>query len=324
MIAAALVPILWAQAAAPAAPSAPEAAALPIDLRWDAPAGCPEVAAVRAAIARGLPAAPAGVAPSVATSIAPSIATSIAPMTASIVLRALDADHWQASLELRGPDWTATRALKGASCAAVADAASLVIGLALTSELAARPVVVAPAPGPPRPPAPALSTPLLGLSLAGESGALPEATMGGAIALGWRWTHARAELRGSLFASRAGSVATLPDAGGRLSLASLAARACALWGATLSAGPCVGAGVDRLHGQGTGPIAAAEATSLAPFVAPGLRGEWRLSRPVAAFLDVEGAIPLVRARFSVENVGLVHQAAPVSLRGAAGLELRFR
>jgi hypothetical protein len=322
MIAAALVPILWAQAAAPAVPSAPEAAPLPIDLRWDAPAGagCPEVAAVRAAIARGLPVASADIAPG----IAPKIAPKIAPMTASVVVRPLDDDHWRASLELRGADWTATRALKGASCAAVADAASLVIGLALTSELAARPVVVAPAPAPPPPVAPGLSMPLVGLSLAGESGALPSATMGGALALGWRWTRARAELRASLFAPRTASVAAFPDAGGRLSLASLSLRDCVLWGRTFSGGPCGAFGVDRIGGTGTGPVMTATVTSYAPFFAAGLRGEWRLSRPVAAFLDLEAAIPLVRARFSVENLGLVHQAAPVSLRGAAGLELRFR
>jgi hypothetical protein len=71
-------------------------------------------------------------------------------------------------------------------------------------------------------------------------------------------------------------------------------------------------------------VATVEATSDAPFVGAALRGEGRLGRWVAAFATVEAAIPLVRARFSVENLGLVHQASAVSLRGAAGLELRFR
>jgi hypothetical protein len=309
MIAAALATILWAQmAASPAPPAAARAPVpLPIDLRWDAPAGCPELATVRAGIARGLPDVPTG----------------IAPMLVAVVVRALDADHWQAALELRGADWTATRTLKGASCAAVADAAGLVIGLALTSELGAQPVVVAPPP-PPAPEAPTLSTPLVALAFVSDDGALPAATSGGALALGWRFTRSRAELRASLFSSRTGSVAAFPDTGGRLSLASLAARACGLGGWTLSLGPCAGAGVDRLHGTGTGPITTADATSYAPFLSLGFQGEWRMSRWVAATLAVDGAIPLVRARFSVENVGLVHEAAPVSLRGAAGLEVRFR
>jgi hypothetical protein len=308
MIAAALAAILWAQPA-PAAP-VPDAAApipLPIDLRWDAPAGCPELVDVRANIARGLPAVPTGV----------------APMIVSVVVRAGDAEHWQASLDLRGVDWTATRTLKGASCAAVADAAGLVIGLALTNELAARPVVVA-APPPPPAPAPSLSTPLVALGVAGDAGALPSATVGGALALGWRWTHARAELRGSLFASRGGDVAAFPDTGGGLSLASFAGRGCALWGWAVSVGPCAVAGVDRLHGTGSGPIMTAAVTSLAPFGGLGLQAEGRLSRWVAVFASAEADFPLVRARFSVENLGQVHQPAAVSFRGAAGLELRFR
>jgi hypothetical protein len=306
MIAAALATMLWAQAAAPAL-AAGAALPLPIDLRWDAPAGCPDAAAIRAGITRGLPEAP----------------RSTEPMLASVVVRALDDEHWQASLELRGADWTAARTLKGASCAAVADAAGLVIGLALTSELASGPVVVAP---PPPPPAPTrgLSTPVVSLALAGEGGTLPAATVGGGLALGWRWTRARVELRASLFEPRSGTVAAFPDTGGRLSLASLSARDCALWGGTLSGGPCVAVGVDRIVGTGTGPITTASVTSYAPVLAAALRGEWRLARQVAAFLEFEEAIPLVRARFSVENVGLVHQAAAVSLRGAAGLELRFR
>jgi hypothetical protein len=313
-LAAALATILWAQAlppaeAAPPAPlqAAPEAAphapmTLPIDLRWDAPAGCPALATVRAAIARSLPAVTGG----------------IAPMQISIAVRALDGEHWQAALDLRGLDWTATRTLKGASCAAVADAAGLVIGLALTSELAAQVVVVGP------PPLPLPSTPVVALALAGDAGALPAATLGGALALGWRSARARAELRADLFEARSGTVADHPDTGGRLSLASFAARGCALWGRAASLGPCAVAGVDRLHGVGFGPVTTGEATNLAPFLGLGAQGEWRLSRWVATFLSVEAAIPLVRARFSVENVGLVHEAAAVSFRGAAGLELRFR
>ena len=311
--AAALVSLLWTQVVAPPAPpvvASPAASAppLPIELRWDAPPDCPSLATLRVVIARGLPSAPAG------------MAANYANMYAGVVVTALDADHWLAALDLRGPDWTATRALKGATCAAVTDAAALVIGLALTSELEAREVLATP---PPRPP-PAPSTPFAALAVAADAGTLPTATPGGALSLGWRFTHARVELQGSLFESRAATTASRPDTGGRLSLVSLAARGCALWGRAVSFGPCVGAGVDRLHGAGTGPIAAGAATSFAPFAAGGLQGAWRLSRWVGPFLTVEAAIPLVRARFSVENVGLVHQPADVSFRGAAGLEIRFR
>ena len=65
-------------------------------------------------------------------------------------------------------------------------------------------------------------------------------------------------------------------------------------------------------------------TSLAPFLGAGLQAEGRLSRWVAVFASVEADFPLVRARFSVENLGQVYQPAAVSFRGAAGFELRFR
>jgi hypothetical protein len=299
-VVAALVTLLWAQASLPAA-----ASTLPIAIHWHAPAGCPEVEAVRAGIARGLP----------------PVEGAITPMTADVEVHAADAEHWQAELALRGADWTATRTLKGTSCAAVADAVGLVIGLALTNELATREAV---APPPPPPPPPPLSTPALGVALVGEAGTLPSATWGGALALGWRFAHARADLVGALYDSRAITSTAFPDTGARLSLASLSARGCALWGGALSAGPCVSAGADRIHGDGTGRIFVGGATSWAPFLGAALRGEWRLSRRIAAFVDAGAAIPLVRARFSVENAGLLHQAAAVSWRGGAGIELRFR
>jgi hypothetical protein len=206
----------------------------------------------------------------------------------------------------------------------VADAAGLVIGLALATELAERPVVVAPTPPPPPPPT-FRSTPALGLAVTGDAGALPSATAGGALSLGWRWERARLDLRGSLLASRRGTIAAHDDTGATLSLASFALRGCRLWGGgALSGGPCLGAGVDRLHGTGFGPITPGEGTNYAPFGAGGLQGEGRLSRWVVAFLAVDAAIPLVRAQFSVKDIGLVHEASAVSLRAAAGLELRFR
>jgi hypothetical protein len=313
-VAAALLGMLLAAEAGGAPPTPPPAAPAeaplvplaPVDLRWEAPGGCPDADVVRASIARGVPETPAG----------------FARVQANIVVTALDAEHWRAALELRGADWTATRTLKGPTCDAVADAAGLVIVLALTTELGERPVVVA-APPPPPPPEP-LPTPTLGLAAAGDAGTLPDATAGGTLSLGWRAAHLRLDLRGSLLASQSGTIAGRADTGATLSLASVGLRGCWLWGRTLSLGPCVGAGVDRLRGAGFGPITPGEGTNFAPLLGAGLQGEGRMSRWVAAFVAVDAAIPLVRAQFSVKDIGLVHEAAAVSLRVAAGLELRFR
>jgi hypothetical protein len=299
--------VLVAQAGEAAAPPPPPPAP-PVELRWDAPAGCPDADAVRAAIARGVPAAPPA---------------GLASLQADVAVTAQDADHWRASLQLRGLDWTATRSLKGPTCEAVADAAGLVIVMALATELGERPVVVA-APAPPPPPPPRTSTPALGFAGATDSGTLPGATAGGALSLGWRWDRARLDLRAALFASQSGTIPDHADTGARMSLASVGLRGCRLWGGAVALGPCVGAGVDRVHGSGFGPITAGEGTNLAPFVTGGLQAEGQMSRRVVAFLAADAAIPLVRAQFSVKDIGLVHEAAVVSLRVAAGLELRFR
>lgn len=301
MLGAAPFVMLWL-AVAPPAPS-------PVDLRWDAPAGCPGADAVRAGIARGLPPA----------------AASAARVDADVAVTAIDAEHWRAELRLRGADWTATRTLKGPTCAAVADAATLVIDLAVATELGEREVVVAPPPPPPPPPpAPPRPTPTLGVAVASDAGALPSATAGGAVLLGWRSPRFRLDLRGSWLAAQSGTVAGRADTGATVSLGSAMLRGCRMWGDAASLGPCVGAGLDRLHGTGFGPIVPSEGTNYAPFGDIGLQGEARISRWVAAFLSVDGAIPLVRARFSVKDIGQVHEPAAISLRVAAGLELRFR
>jgi hypothetical protein len=294
----------------PPEPAAPLAAPFPVELSWDAPAGCPDAEGVRGAIARGLPPTDGG----------------LARVQAHVSVTPLDAEHWRAALELRGADWTATRTLKGPSCAGVADAAALVIVMALANERQAREVVVEAAPPPPPPPVEPLSpsSPLVGVGAAVDTSTLPAATPGLAVAVGWRWTRARVDLRGAFFRQQEGRIEDQPTTGANLSLISASARGCYVRGDVISVGPCVAAGFDRLTGRGFGPIASAEDSNIAPFFSGGLIGEWRLSRWVVPFVSAEAAIPLVRARFSVEDVGLVHQAAAVSFRGAAGLELRFR
>lgn len=310
MAAAAILTAFLAAQAVVIPPAAPAVAPFPVELSWDAPAGCPDADSVRAGIARGLP----------------STAEGLARVRALVTVSQLDPEHWRAALELRGADWTATRTLKGPSCAAVADAATLVIVMALANELQAREVVVeAPPPPPPpvEPPRPP-SSPALTIGGAVDTSTLPAATPGVAVALGWRWERARLDLRGAFFGEQSGRVADQRLTGAAFSLLTASLRGCYVRGGVVSVGPCVAAGLDRLVGRGFGPIAAVEDSNIAPFFAGGLIAEWRLSRWVVPFLSVEAAIPLVRARFSVENVGLVHQAAAVSFRGAAGLELRFQ
>jgi len=300
--------VLWARAGAAAAP---DVLALPVELRWDAPSGCPDAASVRAAVARGVPAPPPGV--------------EIAPVAAEVVVTA-PGGRWRAAVALRGLDWSATRLLKGPTCVAVADAAALIIDLALATELQTREAAGAPTPPPPptRPRLPSRATPVLGLGATGDVGTLPAAGGGAVAVLGWRSARMRVDVRGSWFASRAGTVPGEPDVGARVGLWSASLRACRLGGATLVAGVCADAGLDHLDGTAFGAITPTPKTGFAPFLGAGLQGEWRLSRWVVPFVSVEAAIPLVRTQISIQDVGPVHRAAAVSFRGAAGIEVPFR
>jgi hypothetical protein len=153
---------------------------------------------------------------------------------------------------------------------------------------------------------------------------LPSAAPGLALGLGWRSARARLELRGAFFSSQSATLTAPPGAGASVSLLAASLRGCFLLGGVLFFGPCVEAGVERLSGTGFGPIMAMEGTTWAPFGGGGLLAGLRLSRRIAAFTSADAALPLVRARFSIDNVGQVHQPAAVAFRGAAGFEVRFR
>src|SRR3954471_18913240 len=109
----------------------------PVDLSWVAPRGCPDVDAIRASIRRGLP----------------NGLGAVASARAAISVSRVDADHWRAAIDLRGADWVAARTIEGRTCAAVADAAGLVIVLAMSNGPDAdRDTVSAPPPSLVRPP----------------------------------------------------------------------------------------------------------------------------------------------------------------------------
>jgi len=305
-----MIGLVVAQALGGAAPASPTS---PVDLSWDAPVSCPNADTVRGGIARGVPSALGGV----------------ARVRAVVVVRQVDTDRWRASVDLHGADWAASRTLTGPTCATVADAAGLVIVLALATELHEREVVVEVPPPPPPPPPPtkvvrSTSSPIVTVGAIADAGTLPAAAPGLALGLGWHSARARLELRGAFFSSQSTTLAAPPGAGASISLVAASLRGCFLFGGALFFGPCVEAGVERLSGSGFGPITAMEGTNWAPFGGGGLLAGLRLSRRVAAFASADATFPLARARFSIDHVGQVHQPAAVAFRGAAGLELRFR
>jgi hypothetical protein len=284
-----------------------------IDLVWKAPAAdCPDAEAIQRAIQQNLPPEP----------------RASVNLRVSGAVSQIDGEIWRAQLKLHGPDWQATRVLEGPTCAAVSDAASLVITLAINTESQAMVAREAPPPpaAPPPPPAPRPEGgPFVAVGLAADAGGLPQPAPGLGAALGWRIRWARIDVGASAFSRQDGTVPGSPAAGAGFTLAAAQLRACyqRVW-RRLSLGPCAAGGIDRTRGVGFGPIQPGEATSLAVVATGGILATWALSRHVVPFLSVEGAIPLLRPQFSVKDVGPVHRAAPVLLRGAAGVELRFR
>jgi hypothetical protein len=286
------------------------ASALPVDLTWVAPPGCPDVDTIRSGIAHRIREG----------------GETVANVLAKVVVSRIDADQWQAKIDLRGADWTATRTLEGRTCLAVSDAAGLVMVLALNSNAEDR-TVVAVTPPPPPPPSPPESSPFLGVGAATDVGALPGPASGGGVAVGWRLEHASLELDANLFAPQQASVVGRPDIGAKLWLATLDLRGCYLFGARISLGPCVAAGLAWTRMSVFGPALSHGNISTAPVLGTGLRGEWWMSRRVGAFLVAEVAFPLTTPQLSVQfnnDVRPVNRASVVSVRCAAGLEVRFR
>jgi hypothetical protein len=291
----------------------------PVDLTWVAPRGCPDAEAIRASIRRGLP----------------DVAEAVAGVHTAVSVSRVDADHWRAQIDLRAADWSAARTLEGPTCAAVANAAGLVIALALNNGPDERdtiatspPPAAAPSPAAPPPPAPpSRSSPFLGLAAVAEVGELPVATVGGALSAGWRLPRTRVELAAGLFWPRRAAVSGHPDLGVNLWFVTLDLRACYLLGAgDFALGPCVAAGIAWTRPVGIGRAVPLTTTELDAVAGAGARGEWRMSGRVGTFALAEAAFPLSRPELSVQfsnDVGRLPRAAAVSLRCAAGLDVRF-
>jgi len=116
------------------------ASAQPLDLAWTAPPECPQAAAAEARVLR-----------LVGTDAVGSVA-------ASVSLRQRGENRWSATLELGG----ATRELEGESCDSVADAAIVILAMAIDPEAAASSQSVAvavPVPVPEPPTAPVAAAP---------------------------------------------------------------------------------------------------------------------------------------------------------------------
>jgi len=234
--------------------------------------------------------------------------------------------------------------LDDASCSALTDAAALVLALTFDPE------AVAAASASPRPPGqaapvPAISLPSsrlaapdrsaataepgwhVGAHLAadGALGVLPGVALGLGAGASLLVSRLRAELGFAWFPTRTGQLQNHSGpGGGDFKLVAGSAAGCfAALRAPVELGPCLGldAGVMSAEGRDAPRKGSGTGVWLAPFamglaVAP-------LTDVIGLRAEVGAEVPIFRNHFVLENLGVVHRAAPVAGRAALGAEVRF-
>lgn len=311
-----------------------------MDLRFDGEPGCgPE------AFARGLE-----------THLAGSTAT----RRVRVTLRLARDDHerWTADLSLETADSRSARRLTGATCFEVCDAAAFVTAVIVDPGVLARAPTTTPPPEPPPPvidpwsapepaaepdpwltlkplqprlPAPvAAPTPrprpggLVRLGGGLEALGLPAVGPQATLAAGLRGRAWRSELVLAYRAPTRVVAADDPAAGASIRMWSLGARGCGVLPVRpLELGLCGGFEAGQAVGAGEGYLGARRDRIAWFAVTLGPTLSWTPRPWLALAIGPELAIPALRGSFTVAGLGTLFKVAPVSLRLAAGLELRF-
>ena len=337
-------------ASAPLVRAQPEGGTPELTLKWDAPAECPTGATVAQDIERLLG--------------RPLSATSQRPLQADAAL-AQQAGAWQLRLQVTAGDAGAReRALAGGDCAQLAEAAAVIIALAIDPDLKIELPEEAPAAGtqprpepeapsdppvaelappvaavaveqplptstPPEPiPPPAPPTePLvwrLGASALVDGLSLPKAAPGVELHGGAEWSPIRVELFGLHLFEQRQDVAG--SAVGIVSLTAGGLRTCVeVRESAFSVGPCVSTEVGVLAARSEQVSSPDRGTSLWWGIGAGVRAGWHVSSVWEIELGAEVVLPMTRDRFVIEGVNeVVHQSPDATIRGFLGVTRRFR
>ena len=345
-ITAALVPLLVLGIAptaaiagvAPASSPAPD-----VVFEWTAPAGCPTAATLRADVERLL---------------RHPLAASTTALEVRIRVAHAPKGPYHMELKTITAAGAGERTLDAPTCSAAADAAALIVALAVDpSSVAAaapssraapveveppvfavaRPAAAGSEPAPPSTKGRAGVRPTIGVAVRvgamGDGGALPRPTAGPAIAAGVRLWRARgvgafavhAEITGGYLWPAKGTVAGMAEVGGRIGLWAAGAQVCPAfergrWSARL----CARFEAGVMHGRGFG--VAVVASGSAPWLALGGGAvvALKLVDRLGVYAEAGAALPVGgRPTFTLENVGDVHQPGRVSGRAGLGLFVNF-
>lgn len=290
-------------------------AALAFDLRWEAPAPCPDGAAARARLDRG------------------DDLTGLR-LTARVTVTAASTRRWEAEVETDDGDAAGRRTLRGASCVEVSDAALLVLSLAIDGAQFDAPVV--------HPSTAAGDEPALALppgvvvtavqrrvrtrggvmAVAGvRGGLLPSMAGYGAVTA----FVERDRLRGEVRAAMAGGQAWSLDAGprGTLGAAWVGAQACWSWlRRPVAVRTCGGIEVGMMRGTSENVRVPGRGASSWTALTAGLSVQYGLTRNLGVLASAELSWMADRPGFVVLGEGVVW--APDALGGAASAGLAWR
>ena len=288
-----------------------------LEIDWQAPAGCPDQAAIRRYVAQ----------------VIANTEDAASAMRARAVVSRISVDRWAADLTVRSSAGEeSARSLEGPTCDAVSEAAALVIALAIHSSASAQ-SPVPPAAHPERETEAGPSSasqvdrdrrPLVAAGLAGDVGSLPGPAYGARLAVGWTLAGIRWEPFAAYFARKRATVEGRDTVGADFALAAAGLRGCySLSGRVVGLAPCLGAGLDWIGGAGFGSREPRQAANFSATVAGAWVASFHLTDMVSPRLEIEAVAALRRAQFVVSGAGTVYTEAPVALRGAVGMELHF-
>lgn len=283
----------------------------PLSLRWSAPAGCPTGEAVVASVERLRPHA--------------FQRPPTRPLAAEGAVTP-DGARWSLTLTVHAEEGTGARTLAADTCAEAADAAAVVLALAID------PTARRPPPLPPAPPerAPEAPPPMLdarghvggGVHGALDLGSLPAPAWGVGAGVGFVRAWLRLELGATWFpAQRAvGAAGTASDVG----LVTGELRACALLlrRAAVGAGLCAGVAGGAMYAQGVGFTRNDDALTPWWTALAGGTLHVALRREVVATARLEVGASLGDARFLAADGAELHRPARFVGRGVVGVELR--
>jgi hypothetical protein len=292
--------------------------ALAAELRWDAPATCPDAAALDREV----------------SALLGKPLTLVESLAIDGVIRAEGTTQYGLQLRMRSrtPGAAETvRELRAADCQELLQAAALAIALAITNSEAAPPPPARTAPpvetrtaASPKPAAPAAPQPsepsvLFDVAALLDVGAFPRAAWGAELELAWqlRWLRVLA-VAGWLPPQQQRLASGAADADFALGFGAVSLCGRAQLGA-LQAAACGGFELGQLSVNAVGIDHPKPTSNAWHSLQTRLSVAWPFGRHVAALVSLGLSVPLTRAEFVLDGQP-AHQAAAVCLRSLVGLQ----